>query len=116
MSVADDERVDVQPVLVDQVEAHEGVGEVGAAERQVTAGLGLQRPDLVDVDIVDDHCVPIGVLERAREHDLRHVAPDRANSTTGWGRGILIGGRPVVGHELVGDPSVEERTRRRATG
>jgi hypothetical protein len=88
------------------------VGEVSAAERQVASGFGLHRPDLVDVDIVDDHCVPIGLLECAREHDLRHVAPDARELDHGFGtRGILIGGRPVVGHELVGDPAVEERTR-----
>src|SRR4029453_7780693 len=44
-------RVDVGPVLVDQVVALEDAGEVGAAEREVAAGLRLEPPDLIDVDV-----------------------------------------------------------------
>lgn len=36
--------MDVDAVLVDQVEPHEGRGEIGAPETQVPAGLRLQRP------------------------------------------------------------------------
>ncbi len=65
VSVADDDWMDVEPVFVDQVQPHEGHGEVCATERQVAPGFGLQSPDLAGVDVVDDRRVPIGMFERA---------------------------------------------------
>jgi hypothetical protein len=39
LAVSNDDRVDVDPVLVDQVVSYEGCGELGPAQRQVPAGL-----------------------------------------------------------------------------
>jgi hypothetical protein len=41
LSPADDDRVDIEAVLVDQVVTSEGVGEIGPTERQVAPGCDL---------------------------------------------------------------------------
>ena len=46
-AASDEDGVDVEAVLVDQVVLPEGRHELGAAERHVAAGLGLEGPDLV---------------------------------------------------------------------
>ncbi len=37
-AVAEDERMHQEPVFIDQVEAHEGCGEIGATEAKITSG------------------------------------------------------------------------------
>ena len=52
----------------------------------------------------------LGALQSAGVDDLWHVAPNRGElgHRPGVG-GVLIRGRPEVGHELVGDAPVEKR-------
>ena len=68
--------MDVDPELADQVLREEGGGELHPAERQVSAGLGLELPDLIGVYVPDD---------------------DRRARRVGVGRG------PEPGHQLVCD-------------
>ena len=73
LAAAEDDRVDEQPVLVDQVVAQELVDEVRAAvDEEVAAGLRLQLPDLGGHVAGDDRrVVPVGPLERVRDDVLR---------------------------------------------
>jgi hypothetical protein len=69
-SRAHQHRVHVGPVLVDQVQPTERVGQIGAAERQVAAGLGLEPTDLVRVDLGGDRGVPVRPVNDAGVEDL----------------------------------------------
>ncbi len=75
-SAADDDRVDVEPVLVDEVQPAEGLDQVDPAERHVPARLLLQRTDLVGV-----HLGP----QRGVGTDLRSV---RENTISGTARQV----------------------------
>jgi hypothetical protein len=63
LAAADGDRVDEDAVLVDQVVAAEGGGQVGPAQAEVAVGLGLEAADLLGVDLADDGGVPVGPLQ-----------------------------------------------------
>ena len=113
LAPSDDDRVDIEPVLVDQVVPHEGCGEVGPAEHQVSTGLRLELHDLLGDDVSDHRGVPVGPLQGPGVHDLGHVPPDAGELDHGPGtRGVGVGCRPESGHQLVGDTSVQEGAHR----
>src|ERR1039458_6700469 len=63
LAPADQDRVDVDPVLVDEVEPPERLAQVGPAEHEVPAGLRLKPHDLLRHDLADHGRVP-----RSEEH------------------------------------------------
>ncbi len=101
--------MDVEPVFVDQVVAGELRAEVAAANDEVPAGLCLEGEHFGRHDVVDDRRVPTGPLQGARVDDLRHVPPDlrELDDRRGGGR-VVVGGRPELLHQLVGDPPFEK--------
>ena len=112
-AASDHDRMDVEPVLVDQIVPHERRGQVGAAEHEVAARLGLESLDLVRDDLPHDRGVPARALECPRVDELGHVPPDAGELGHGPGvRGIGVGRGPEPGHQLVGDASVQERAHR----
>jgi hypothetical protein len=73
LPAAQDNRVNGDPVLVDEVVPHQRVDEIGAPRCQdVAARLLLQLPDLVD-DVATEQrrVLPLHVLQRLRNHILR---------------------------------------------
>ena len=116
-AASDDDRMDVEPVLVDQVVPHERRGQVGAAEHEVSARLGLEPLDLLGDDLPHDRGVPARSLEGPRVDELGHVAPDARELGDGLAaRRIGVGRGPEPGHQLVGDASVQERAHRGELG
>src|SRR5229473_3505867 len=94
---AEDERVHGNTKLVDQPVRYQVSGEIGAAEQEdVLGALALQSRDRTGHLRVEYlRVVPVGALQRAREHVFRQ----RVHEV-----GDLAGGaRPMIRHQLVGD-------------
>ena len=72
----EDHRMDDQPVLVDQVATNEGRGERGPTDVQVAVDLVAQPLDLIRGIRMQQSAVPVDVVERSREDELRHRVPD----------------------------------------
>lgn len=91
--------MDVEAVLVDQVVLPEGRHELGAAEREVAAGLGLEGPDLVgdaSLTMVVFQPTSFSVLEYTILVMSRQM---RAKSATGpvlEGSGSAVGQNPAM--------------------
>lgn len=84
-------------------------GQVGTAEDQISAGLGLEGQDLGRREVVDDPGVPVGPLQGARVHDLRDVPPDPGElDHRGGGGGVLVGSGPEIGRQLVHEPAFDQ--------
>lgn len=82
-TLANDDRVDIEPVLIDQVVSHEGSGEVGSAEHQVSTGLCLELYDLLGDEAPDHSGVP-PARSRVLEYTILGMFRQmRANSTMG---------------------------------
>ena len=113
LAAAQDDRVDEQPVLVDQVVAQQLVDQVRAAvHQQVAARLRLQRPDLGGHVARDDRRVaPVGPLERVRHDVLR----DAVHPVGQFGV-AAAGRRPERRPDLPGPAAQQERVGRHRLG
>jgi hypothetical protein len=102
-----DDRIDHQPVLVDEVVAQQLVDQVRAAvHEEIAARLRLQLRDLGrHVARDDDRVVPVGTLEGVGDDVL-------ANAVHALGeRGIGDGRGPERRPDLPGPPAQQERLR-----
>jgi hypothetical protein len=108
LPAAQDDRVDRDPVLVDEVVPHQRVDEIGASRCQdVAARLLLQFPDLVeDVAAEQRRVLPLHVLQGLRNHVLR----ERIDPV---GEALVAGRRrPKRRPDLVRHAPQEERVHR----
>jgi hypothetical protein len=108
VAVAEDDRVDQDPQLVEQAHLDEADRQGGAAEDgDALARLLLEPGDLLGHVAADERgVVPVGRGQGGGHHDL-----GQGVHQLGDHRVVLPGGRggPVAGHPLVGQPAEQEQ-------
>ena len=101
-AIAEGDRLDVDPVLIDQAVGGERAREAGAAEDDdVLARLALELGDLLlSRSVADARVAPLDVGERAGEHDFRQRVHELA--------GRALRARPRLRHVLAAPAAEDE--------
>ncbi len=106
---ADDDGMDIEPVSAIRSWRMKAAARSDPPRARSPPGWALTSHHLLDDEVSDHGGVPVGLVQGPREHNLGHVPPDAGGLDHGPGtRRVRVGRRPELGHQLVGDPTVDE--------